>query len=129
FMAPHYRCISPGTLVHEAYLKMRRSAPAQCRDRRHFCALSARMMRFILIDFLREGKALKRNGEAVTISEPSSNPGLEEDSSMTILDVNEALEELTRLDQQKARVVELRFFAGMSLEETGEVMGISVATV
>jgi RNA polymerase sigma factor (TIGR02999 family) len=127
--AYHSSSITPGTLVHEAYLRLRRSAPAQCRDEAHFYAMAARLMRFILVDHLRAQSAAKRKADAVTLTEPADPSGSPLGACLAILDVNDALDALATLDVQKARIVELRFFAGLSLEETAVVAGISVATV
>ena len=125
----YHSSISPSTLVHEAYVRLRNSPPAHCRDRVHFYALAARVMRFVLVDHLRARLAAKRNVEVVTLTEPAVEIGAFNGASAAILDVNDALEALGKQDEQMARIVELRFFAGLSLEETAEAAGISVSTV
>jgi RNA polymerase sigma factor (TIGR02999 family) len=91
--------------------------------------MAARLMRFILVDHLRAQSAAKRKADAVTLTEPADPSGSPLGACLAILDVNDALDALATLDVQKARIVELRFFAGLSLEETAVVAGISVATV
>jgi RNA polymerase sigma factor (TIGR02999 family) len=119
--------IEPATLVHEAYLRLSQSDPVQWADRGHFFAVAAIFMRHILLDHARARKAAKRGGGIeLTLSEnaqPSS--ALEAE----ILDVDIAIQELARLDRQQAKIVELRFFGGLSIAETAEALGISPATV
>jgi len=91
--------------------------------------MAAQLMRYILVDHLRAKSADKRKREPVTISEPADDSTPTVGTRISILDVNDALEELAKRDPEKARIVELRFFAGLSLEETAEARGISIATV
>ena len=119
--------IDPTSLVHEAYLRLVRSDPVQWQDRTHFFAVSATLMRRILVDHARARQSIKRGGEVeVTLSEPT-------DPSRTVsaelLDVDSAMNELAGLDIQQARIVEMRFFGGLSIEETAVTLGISPATV
>jgi RNA polymerase sigma factor (TIGR02999 family) len=113
--------------VHEAYLRLSQSDPVQWADRSHFFAVAAIFMRHILLDHARARKAAKRGGGIeLTLSErdqPSSSLEAE------LLDVDIAIQELARLDQQQAKIVELRFFGGLSIAETAEALGISPATV
>jgi len=119
--------VEPATLVHEAYLRLSKSDPVQWADRSHFFAVAAIFMRHILLDHARARKAAKRGGGIeVTLSErdQKSSP-LEAE----LLDVDIAIQELARLDQQQAKIVELRFFGGLSIAETAEALGVSPATV
>jgi RNA polymerase sigma factor (TIGR02999 family) len=116
-------------LVHEAYLRLVGQRSVSWASRAHFYGIAAQMMRRILVDHARKRQAAKRSpgaflldlGEEVEPSAPDRMPEL--------LVLDRALNELERLDPRQARVVELRFFAGLSVEETAEVAGISTATV
>ncbi|HVP45252.1 MAG TPA: sigma-70 family RNA polymerase sigma factor [Bryobacteraceae bacterium] len=119
--------VEPATLVHEAYLRFSQSDPVQWNDRSHFFAVAATFMRHILLDHARARKAAKRGGGIeLTLSEPAQPSGALE---AELLDVDIAIQELARLDQQQAKIVELRFFGGLSIAETAEALGISPATV
>jgi RNA polymerase sigma factor (TIGR02999 family) len=115
-------------LVHEAYLKLVDAHVAQWQDRAHFFAISARLMRRILVDASRSRAAAKRGGGAVRVEINESIDGvpLEHDQMIRL---DDALKELSRFDPRKAKVVELRFFGGLSVEETAEVLKISEQTV
>lgn len=115
-------------LVHEAYLKLIDQKDARWQNRAHFFAIAAQAMRRILIDSARKRGALKRGGpaERVTLGEASEIP-LETDSALLALD--DALEALAENDQQQSRIVELRYFGGLTIEETAEVMKLSPATI
>jgi len=115
-------------LVHEAYLKLVRQDRPQWKDRAHFFGVAAQMMRHILIDYARAAHTNKRRVMIGTVSLDDSRPPVDA-APLDFLDLHEALEELETFDQQKARLVELRFFGGLSVEETSEVLGISTATV
>ena len=119
--------IDPTTLVHEAYLRLSQSDPVRWQDRTHFFAVAATVMRHILVDQARARKTARRGaGLVVTLSE-----AVQEASALDaeLLDIDAALSELAALDQQQARIVEMRFFSGLSIEETAGVLGISTATV
>ena len=115
-------------LVHEAYLRLIDVTRVQWKDRAHFFAVSAQMMRRVLIDAARERDALKRGGGAVRVAfdeARAGTPGL----SVDLLALDEALEALATFDPRKARVVELRYFGGLTVDETAAVVGVSVETV
>ena len=115
-------------LVHEAYLKLVDARIAQWQDRAHFFAVSANMMRRILVDAARTKAAGKRGGGAVRVElNESIDCGPLQDEQMLLLD--DALAALEKFDPRKAKVVEMRFFGGLSVEETAEVLRISVHTV
>ena len=122
--------LQPTALVNEAFLKLFGSqALAGVHDRSHFFALAARAMRQILTDHARARRAAKRGGgeePEVTIVDTL---GLGVASAEDLLDVDLALTELARVDERQARLVELRYFAGLEVEEVAEVMGVSVSTV
>jgi RNA polymerase sigma factor (TIGR02999 family) len=115
-------------LVHEAYLRLVRQDRAQWNGRAHFFGVAAQMMRRILIDHARAARTDKRRVliGAVPLDFDQSRPDA---SPVDFLDLHEALEELETFDEQKARVVELRFFGGLSVEEVSDVLSISTATV
>ncbi len=115
-------------LVHEAYLRLLGDRNLQWKNRAHFLAIAARSMRQILVERARARHAQKRGGvqRAVTLEDRMLR---QEQNSIDLLELDEALTALAALDPKQAEVVELRFFAGLTVEETAEVMGISPATV
>jgi RNA polymerase sigma-70 factor (ECF subfamily) len=114
-------------LVHEAYLRLAGQG-IQWQSRGHFFGIAARVMRRVLLDYAREHRAKKRGGAAARVT---LDDGLlvTEDHLEDVLILDESLKKLAAVDPQQSRLVELRFFAGMTVEETSEVMGISTATV
>ncbi len=116
-------------LVHEAYLKLTNLRQVEWRDRAHFFAMAARLMRRILIDYARARKRDKRGGDAVHVplAEALDIPGRVAVDDLLALD--EALARLEAHSERQCRVVECRCFAGLTLDETAEALGISVATV
>lgn len=115
-------------LVHEAFVRLFEGQPPTVKDRRHFYALAARVMRRVLVDHARTLKAARRGGGALKISleqaeEPVSSPVTD------LLDLDQALTALAKVDRRKARIVEMRFFAGLEVKETAELLGVSVPTV
>ena len=120
--------LQPTALVHEAYLKLVDAKVAQWQDRAHFFAVSARLMRRILVDSARTRLAGKRGGGAVRVElNDSIDAAALKNEQMVRLD--DALEALAQFDPRKASVVELRFFGGLGVEETAEVLKISAQTV
>src|SRR5262245_57611381 len=120
--------LQPTALVHEAYLRLVGQRSVSWANRAHFFAIAAEMMRRILVDHARKRSAAKRNPATVFLElGRSETPWGDRPSELLALDA--ALTELERLDARQAKVVELRFFAGLSVEETAEVVGISTATV
>jgi RNA polymerase sigma factor (TIGR02999 family) len=115
-------------LAHEAYLRLEGAQGLRWQDRAHFFAVAAQMMRRILVDAARARAAAKRHGGAlrVTFSEQIAIPAGQD---MNLLALDDALAALARLDARKARVVELRFFGGLSVDETAEVLKISPDSV
>jgi len=118
--------LQPTALVNEAYLKLAGHENMEWHDRVHFFAVSARVIRQILIDDGRRRQSNKRRGQNVTLQ-----TGLvsEDDDPVDLFELDQALDELARLDEKLARVVELRFFAGLSIAETAVAMDLSTATV
>lgn len=115
-------------LVHEAYLKLVDQTRAQWTDRAHFFAVAARAMRRILVDYARRHRALKRGGPLVRVSLGDAT-ALAEQRSDVLLALDEALGRLAELDERLSRVVECRFFAGLSEEETAEALDVTARTV
>jgi RNA polymerase sigma-70 factor, ECF subfamily len=115
-------------LVNEVYLKLVDCGQMNWQDRAHFFAVSAQLMRRILIDFARSRGYQKRGGHAVHISlEDAPSVSFEPDSNLVALD--DALQALAVFDERKSKVVELRFFGGLSIEEAAEVLKVSPETV
>lgn len=115
-------------LVNEVYLRLIDTQQVTWQNRAHFFAVSARMMRRILTDFARSRHNLKRGGGAVHVSwDQASEVSQEPDTDIVAID--DALNQLSSLDARKAQVVELRFFGGLSVEETAEVLKVSQQTV
>ena len=115
-------------LVHEAYLRLIHGAQPEWQNRAHFFATAARVMRRILVDHARKRHAGKRGGDAVLLS---LEEGAVFDTSQPamVLALNDALERLEQLDPRQARIVEMRFFGGMTEDEISECLGISPRTV
>jgi len=115
-------------LVNEAYLRLVDSSRVRWQNRVHFFAVAAQLMRRILVDFARRRKYQKRGGDwhKITLAE-GFDVGANVDRDLVAID--EALQELARLDARKAQVVELRFFGGLSVEETAEALHVSTDTV
>jgi RNA polymerase sigma factor (TIGR02999 family) len=114
-------------LVNEAYLRMTGVTQLEWRDRAHFFAMAGTLMRRVLVDYARAGKRNKRGGGVAVTS--LDGYAVTSAPSVDILALDEALERLAAVDPQQCRIVELRFFGGLSIEETAEALGISAATV
>jgi RNA polymerase sigma-70 factor (ECF subfamily) len=120
--------LQPTALVHEAYLRLVNQDRADWKNRAQFFGVSARIMRRILVDHARAGKMAKRSGGLVRVTlDDAVSRSLPRD--IDVLALNEALTRLSAFDPRKSQVAELRFFSGLSLEETGHVLDISIATV
>jgi len=120
--------LQPTALVHEAYERLIDLKNVSWQNRAHFFGVSARLMRYILVQFARERQAAKRGGHVVQVSlSDAANVGTRHNPDLVALD--DALTELEKLDPRQARTVELRFFGGLSLEEAAEVLCVSVSTV
>ena len=114
-------------LVHEAYLCLMKGPPSEFANRAHFFAVCARLMREILVQYARRRNAAKRDGGyKLTLDLANALP---QGRNLDLIALDDALQELAKLDPQQSRIVELRFFGGLSIEETSQVLGISAATV
>src|SRR5687768_16763570 len=131
--------LQPTALVHEAWLRLGDQHDARWESRTQFFALAAQMMRRVLLDHARTRHALKRGGGGVQVSLGGADRSLAEPGSpaaegssldaVELIALNDALERLALLDPQKARLVELRYFAGLSIPEAAAALGVSTATV
>lgn len=115
-------------LVHETYLRLVDQNRVQWQNRAHFFAISARLMRRILVDHARQRGAAKRGGGLPKLSLDQTN-GLEQHQDLDVIALDEALATLGKLDAQQAQVIELRFFGGLTIQEISEALDISPATV
>jgi len=115
-------------LVHEAYMRLAGQKPPEWQNRAHFFGIAAHLMRQILVEHARGRSAAKRGSGATRITLDESVVSAEP-QSIDVIVLDKALEELTKLDAQQGRIVELRYFAGLSIEDTSEALGISPATV
>src|SRR6266566_506844 len=121
-------------LVNEAYLRLASRQQIDWQNRAHFFAVTAQVMRHILIDYARRRHYVKHGGEVqrISFSEALATEAvvlMSEPRAAELLALNEALDELAKLDQRKSRVVELRYFGGLSLDETAEILEVSPMTV
>jgi RNA polymerase sigma factor (TIGR02999 family) len=114
-------------LVHEAYLRLAKHEKMHFENRIHFFAVSAKIMRQILVDYVRNQHAAKRDAGIKLVFDETMVPKPLRQINVVLLD--DALEGLSRLDPRQGKIVELRFFGGLSLEEIALILGISVATV
>lgn len=115
-------------LVHEAYLKLAEVRSPRFEDRSHFLAMASRVMRRVLVDHARAVRAAKRGGGVHAI-ELTESLGLTEPQADALIGLNDALERLETVDPRQSQIIELRYFGGLSLEETAESVGLSLATV
>src|SRR5262245_5800673 len=120
--------LQPTALVHEAYLRLVEQRHQNWESRRHFFGVAAHLMRLILVDSARRSHAAKRGGGALQLTlDDLGNLGSQRPETFIALD--DALTELTSMDSRKARIIELRYFGGMTVEETANTLGTSTATI
>ena len=117
-------------VVHEAYLRLAENKSLKIVNRAHFLGIAAQLMRWILVDYERKRRAAKRGSGVVplTLDEDIGTPAAN-GRSVDLLALNEALDRLAKLDGQQSQIIELRYFGGLSIEDTSEFLGISPATV
>src|SRR5271170_6626673 len=114
-------------LVHEAFMRLVGGEPVHLQNRAHFIAIASRLMRQILVDYARSRQANKRDGGfRIAIEEVALPAGKEE---VPVVAVDKALDELSRVDERQSKIVEMKFFGGLSAPEIAQVLGISLATV
>lgn len=118
--------LQPTALINEAYLRLMSGKPKEWESRTHFFGAAARAMRQVLIEHARSHGRAKRRGMKEELLDVHAGPEIDLDE---VIAIDDSLRELEQLDERAARVVELRFFAGMSVEETAEAMDISPKTV
>ena len=121
--------LQPTALVNEAYLRLVDQRQAKWQNRAQFYGIAAQLMRRILVDHARQHKAAKRGGSDQQRLSITSAHDVSDKPDLDLLALHEALEELATVDPQQSRIVELKFFGGLSIEETAEVMRIGHATV
>lgn len=119
--------LQSAALVHEVYLRLLDAKPFEAENRAHFLAVASRLMRQILVDYARSHTAEKRGAELKVDFDAALVVCQERSTELVALD--EALNQLSQIDEQQGRIVEMRFFGGLSIEEIGEVLGISRSTV
>jgi RNA polymerase sigma-70 factor (ECF subfamily) len=120
--------LQPTALVHEAYLRLVDQTRVNWQNRAHFFGVAAQMMRRILVDHARAHRAGKRGADFQKLS-LDENIDRAVERSAELLALDEALQELARMDEQKSRIIELRYFGGLSVEETAEILGLAPVTV
>jgi RNA polymerase sigma-70 factor, ECF subfamily len=120
--------LQPTALINEAYLKLAGEHGMQWRSRSHFVAVAAQFMRFILVDHCRKRGYAKRGGGAVRVTF-DENLNVSDRRGAELLQLDEKLRELEAQDPRKSRIAELRFFGGLTVEETADALSVSVATV
>jgi RNA polymerase sigma factor (TIGR02999 family) len=126
--APGERSLNTTALVHEAYLKLADSPITPIENRNHFLAIASRVMRSVLVDHARSRTAVKRGAGLATV-ELQESLWIDNVDLDAVTELDEALNNLEKLDARQSQIIEHRFFGGLSLEETAAIMGISLATV
>jgi RNA polymerase sigma factor (TIGR02999 family) len=123
----HPASLQTTALVHEAYLKLVRQQGVRCESRAHFFGIAARVMRCLLVDQARARKAAKRgDGLSLTLD---ADAGISPPASVDLIALDEMLRQLAQVDPRQSDLVEMRFFAGLTIDEAADVLGISAATV
>lgn len=121
--------LQPTALVHELYLKLIDQRRVAWNDRAHFFAVAAQVMRRILVDHARRRKSDKRGGDMVPLTIGAALDVAASSETFDVVALDVALENLEKIFPQQARIVELRFYAGLTIDETAQVLGISAATI
>lgn len=117
-------------LVHEAYLRLGGEKYLRVKDRAHFLGVAAQLMRWILVDYERNRRAAKRGAGATKLMlDPSIGEARSQSQDVDLLALNEALDRLAKLDPHQSRIVEMRYFGGLTIEDTSEFLGLSQAAV
>ncbi|MEW6736619.1 MAG: sigma-70 family RNA polymerase sigma factor [Acidobacteriota bacterium] len=126
----HNHILQPTVLVHEAYLQLVNQREVNWQDRGHFYRIGSLIMRRILVEHARNKKAAKRgaNNISIAISDAAHIPAEQSLNPIDVLALDEALKELAAFDERKSKLVELRYFADLSVEDTAEALGISLPT-
>lgn len=116
-------------LIHEAYIKLIDQKSVQWKNRAHFFAIAAQAMRRILVDYARTKHRNKRGGDAAKMSLEDATMIAVEEKSIDLMALDEALNKLAVMDELKSRIVELKYFSGLDVDETAEVLGVSRKTI
>jgi len=119
--------LQPTALVHEAYLRLADQGRVEIRDRAHFLAIAAKLMRQILVNHARYRRAVKRSGGCKVALEEAA--GVIQPEGVDLVALDESLDQLARLDPRQGQIVEMRFFGGMTEDEIAEVLGVACITV
>jgi RNA polymerase sigma factor (TIGR02999 family) len=126
---PHHT-LQTTALVHEAYIRLAKEKSLHVENRAHFLGIAAQLMRWILVDYERRRRAAKHGGGATRLTlDPGMAAPRSSAKEIDVLALHEALEKLTKLDSQQSQIVELRYFGGLSIEDTSQFLGVSEATV
>ena len=120
--------LESAALANEVYLQLTSAGKIRCEDRTHFLALCAQMIRHILVDHAQKKGSTKRGGDALHVPLDDVLLGVETGGGIEVVALDSALRSLAEIDSRKSRVVELRYFGGLSLEETAQILEISVET-
>ena len=115
-------------LIQEAYLRLMDAKNIQWQSREHFFGIAANLMRRVLVDYARKRRARKRDWTMI-LAVPAEAPAAVIENTVDLIALNEALDQLSRLDPRQGRIVELRYFAGLSFEEAAQILDVSVRTV
>jgi RNA polymerase sigma factor (TIGR02999 family) len=121
--------LQPTALINEAYLKLIDQRDVKWQNRAHFFAIVAQAMRRILVDYARERKREKRGGAAENLPLDEALTIVSQEKSVDLVALDEALNKLAKFDERQAKVVELRYFSGLSIDETAEVLNVSNITI
>ena len=121
--------LQPTALINEAYLKLIDQREVKWQNRAHFFAIAAQAMRRILVDYARERKREKRGGAAENLPLDEALTIVSQEKSVDLVALDEALNNLAKFDERQAKVVELRYFSGLSIDETAEVLNVSNVTI
>ena len=127
---PRNQTLQPTALINEVYLRLiDQTQPVQWKDRSHFFGVAARVMRHVLVDYHRAQNAAKRGAGTIAVTLEESVAFSPANNAPAILEVDAALNRLAEVDERKAKVIELRYFGGMTREEIACALGLSVATI
>ena len=125
----HLTLLDTTGLVHEAYMRLFKAGTLEAGDRGQFMAYAARVMRSVVVDFVRRRAADRRGGDVVHVELDEAGGGLSDPRELEVVRIDEALEELAAIDERLVRVVEMRYFAGMTEEQVAEALGLSRRSV
>lgn len=125
----HLTLLDTTGLVHEAYLHLFNAGSLDAEDRMQFMAYAARVMRSVVVDFVRRRAADRRGGDAVHVGLDDVAGGIADSREHEVVQIDEALQELAAIDERLVRVVEMRYFAGMTEDQVAEALGLSRRSV